>query len=115
VKRVANLTGTWKRAADGVTFSLVDDGFRVIGEATGADEIYSYYEITLEWKDEKTLMGYGTLKESVDQCKFETSVAWSLEVADADHAKGMVEEVAWNDQCQEVDRGFLEAAFARQK
>lgn len=112
-KRIAQLTGNWARD-DGIVFNLTDDGFRVVGEAAGS-ELYVYYEVTLEWKDDHTLAGFGSLKENVDQCKFETSVAWTLDVTDATHSKSKIEEVAWNDQCQEVDRGPLEHTFEKKK
>jgi hypothetical protein len=110
---MASLNGSWTRD-DGIVFNLTDDGRRVVGEAASSD-LYVFYEVTLEWKDDHTLGGYGTLKENVDQCKFETSVTWSVEVTDASHWKAKIEEVAWNDQCQEVDRGLLDHTFERSK
>lgn len=109
-RRAAKLTGNWTREVDGLVFSFVDDGFRVVGEAVGSEE-YEFYDVTLEWKDERTLVGYGTLKEAVTACKFETSVQWSVDVVSPTKLKAMVEEVGWNDQCQEADRAWVEHAF----
>jgi hypothetical protein len=112
--RAAKLTGQWVRKSDGITFSLADDGFRVVGQATGTED-YVYYEVTLEWKDEKTLTGFGVLKENLDDCKFEASVKWTLDVVDGQHLKGMCEEVGWNDQCQEADRAWVDHVFEKKQ
>ncbi len=108
---IANLSGTWIRDDD-YTFSLLDDGRRVVGTITDTED-FVFYEITLEWTGDDTLTGFAVLKENLSPCHFETSTAWSLQVHKDGTLIGNIEEVGWNAECQENERTWGSYTFQR--
>ncbi|GIW72179.1 MAG: hypothetical protein KatS3mg102_1721 [Planctomycetota bacterium] len=108
---IADLSGTWVRD-DEYTFTLLDDGRRVVGEIVGTED-FSFYEVTLEWTSDRTLTGYAVLKENLSPCKFETSIAWSVDVVDEGTLAARTEEVGWDAECHETERTWGRHTFTR--
>ncbi|MFC1707034.1 tetratricopeptide repeat protein [Planctomycetota bacterium] len=112
-KRVASLSGRWERE-DLYVFTLLDDGYRVVGEIENPED-FSFYEVVLEWKGESTLEGHGMFKEQFTDCKFETSVVWKMKVVDGSNLQGEVEEPVWDESCKETGREWVEFTFTKQE
>ena len=76
------------------------------------EEDFIFYEVTLEWASSTTLTGAAVLKENLSPCKFETSTAWSVEVAADGTLTARTEEVGWDRACKETDRSWGEHTFS---
>ena len=75
---------------------------------------YVFYEVSLEWQDEKTLVGRGVFKEKLTAHQYEAQVGWKMQIEGDRILRCQAEEVGWSEDHQEIYRDWVDYTFTRE-